>query len=137
MEHFACVVQTHIAAGDVAAVVAAHEAPAVVVRQASRLTHHDSYVRQEFACQLGLGALGTLLCCLNWSEYAGLGLYLNGLTNFMAFTFVHIMIHSIILAFAYRLCAKIRTRACLCLGVFTILTYYCVLTGRGLVGQGF
>jgi hypothetical protein len=74
------------------------------------LDQHRSFVRREVAAEFGLGA-GVLLLL---AGVCGLGpsvcLLFDGLLNFVAFTLIHMMIHTAMQAAACRACASLGTR---------------------------
>jgi hypothetical protein len=74
------------------------------------LDQHSSYIRKEVVAEFGLGTAGLLLLAGMCSVGPPLCLLFDGVLNFAAFTFIHIMIHTAIQAAAYRTCAACGTR---------------------------
>lgn len=99
-----------------------------VVRRLT-LTQHETYVRHEFVMQFGFGLMVLLLCCLLCAVQDGFCSLVDHLKNFTAFTFIHVMIHSVVLACAYRMSAAVGSRTAVVIGLGAILAYYVVLTG--------
>lgn len=66
------------------------------------LTHHDNYIRREVAAELGAGAALLLALSLGCFAWPGACSVFGNFINFAVFTFTHLMIHTVILAAAYR-----------------------------------
>mmetsp|Transcript_5088 Transcript_5088/g.11056 ORF Transcript_5088/g.11056 Transcript_5088/m.11056 type:complete len:397 (-) Transcript_5088:348-1538(-) len=91
------------------------------------LTHHESYVKREVAFELSASSGALLLlsaACLAWPHASWV---LHALINFAAFTAMHLLIHTAMLAASYRAGALLGCRAALVSGVLAICTYYLLL----------
>ncbi|EFJ51922.1 hypothetical protein VOLCADRAFT_86916 [Volvox carteri f. nagariensis] len=96
------------------------------------ITQHDAYVARELAAEgaagVGVAAAVALLCgAFGACTPPGGGLPAHLLTNYVVFTAVHMLLHTAILAAAYRTCAWLGKLRSIALGLASLATYYLLL----------
>ncbi|KXZ56839.1 hypothetical protein GPECTOR_1g757 [Gonium pectorale] len=96
------------------------------------ITQHDAYVARELAAEGAAGvavAAGVALLCGAFGACRphGISVPVQTVANYAAFTVVHVLLHTGILAAAYRASAWLGTRRAMALGLAVLAGHYLLL----------